>query len=70
MGYRLSSERRLKIAYVSQTAWIQMGTVQENVLFGPNMNRHRYQEVFGKCSLIKDLEMLPFGDHTIIGEGC
>ena len=32
------------------------------------MDRHRYQEVLEKCSLVKDLEMLPFGDHTIIGE--
>ncbi|PSR91457.1 ABC transporter C family member 10 like [Actinidia chinensis var. chinensis] len=57
-----------KIAYVSQTAWIQTGTIQENVLFGSNMNQHRYRETLEKCSLIKDLEMLPFGDHTIIGE--
>ncbi|GFZ01477.1 multidrug resistance-associated protein 14 [Actinidia rufa] len=57
-----------KIAYVSQTAWIRTGTIQENILFGSNMDRHRYQEVLEKCSLVKDLEMLPFGDHTIIGE--
>ena len=32
------------------------------------MDQHRYQEVLEKCSLVKDLEMLPFGDCTIIGE--
>ncbi|KAF7150772.1 hypothetical protein RHSIM_Rhsim02G0239800 [Rhododendron simsii] len=57
-----------KIAYVSQTAWIQTGTIQENILFGSTMDQHRYQEVLEKCSLNKDLEMLPFGDCTIIGE--
>ncbi|CAL5345373.1 unnamed protein product [Camellia sinensis] len=57
-----------KVAYVSQTAWIQTGTIQENILFGSNMDKHRYQEVLEKCSLIKDLELLPFGDCTIIGE--
>ncbi|KAI7989713.1 ABC transporter C family member 10 [Camellia lanceoleosa] len=57
-----------RIAYVSQTAWIQTGTIQENILFGSNMDQHRYQEVLEKCSLIKDLELLPFGDCTIIGE--
>ncbi|KAL7183143.1 hypothetical protein ACSBR1_041762 [Camellia fascicularis] len=57
-----------KIAYVAQTAWIQTGTIQENILFGSNMDFHRYQEVLEKCSLMKDLEMLPFGDCTIIGE--
>ncbi|KAI8569717.1 hypothetical protein RHMOL_Rhmol02G0299100 [Rhododendron molle] len=56
------------IAYVSQTAWIQTGTIQENILFGSTMDQNRYQEVLDKCSLKKDLEMLPFGDCTIIGE--
>ncbi|KAE9451986.1 hypothetical protein C3L33_16103, partial [Rhododendron williamsianum] len=44
------------------------GTIQENILFGSTMDQHRYQEVLEKCSLNKDLEMLPFGDCTIIGE--
>ncbi|XP_042480944.1 ABC transporter C family member 10-like [Macadamia integrifolia] len=57
-----------KIAYVSQVAWIQTGTIQENILFGSAMYKQRYQEVLEKCSLVKDLEMLPFGDLTEIGE--
>lgn len=32
------------------------------------MDRQRYQETLEKCSLVKDLEMLPFGDLTEIGE--
>ncbi|EMS55529.1 ABC transporter C family member 8 [Triticum urartu] len=57
-----------KIAYVSQTAWIQTGTVQDNILFGSLMDRQIYQETIERCSLVKDLEMLPFGDRTQIGE--
>ncbi|MCL7043983.1 hypothetical protein MKW94_027272, partial [Papaver nudicaule] len=57
-----------KVAYVSQTAWIQSGSIQDNILFGCNMDRQRYQETLEKCSLSKDLEMLPFGDLTEIGE--
>ncbi|KAJ0978179.1 hypothetical protein J5N97_013653 [Dioscorea zingiberensis] len=57
-----------KVSHVSQTAWIQIGTVQENILFGSTMDRQRYQETLEKCSLVKDLEMLPFGDLTEIGE--
>ncbi|KAL6839562.1 hypothetical protein ACP4OV_030501 [Aristida adscensionis] len=57
-----------KIAYVSQNAWIQTGTVQDNILFGSSMDRKRYQETLEKCSLVKDLEMLPYGDRTQIGE--
>ncbi|XP_043718835.1 ABC transporter C family member 10-like [Telopea speciosissima] len=56
-----------KTAYVSQMAWIQTGTIQENILFGSSMNKQRYQEVLEKCSLVKDFEMLPFGDLTEIG---
>lgn len=57
-----------KIAYVSQTAWIQSGTIQENILFGSRMYSQKYQEAIERCSLIKDLELLPFGDLTQIGE--
>ena len=57
-----------KIAYVSQSAWIQTGTIRENILFGHAMDPVWYQDTLEKCSLVKDLEMLPFGDLTIIGE--
>ncbi|KAF5179060.1 ABC transporter ATP-binding protein/permease VMR1 [Thalictrum thalictroides] len=57
-----------KIAYVSQTTWIQTGTIQENILFGSSFNEQRYRETLEKCSLVKDLELLPFGDLTEIGE--
>ncbi|KAK9181912.1 hypothetical protein WN944_025053 [Citrus x changshan-huyou] len=57
-----------KTAYVSQTAWIQTGSIRENILFGSSMDSHRYQETLERCSLIKDLELLPYGDHTEIGE--
>ncbi|XP_062228125.1 ABC transporter C family member 10-like isoform X2 [Phragmites australis] len=57
-----------KIAYVSQNAWIQTGTVQDNILFGSKMDRQRFQETLERCSLVKDLEMLPYGDRTQIGE--
>ncbi|CAK9185095.1 unnamed protein product [Ilex paraguariensis] len=56
------------IAYVSQAAWIQTGTIQENILFGSALDNHRYQETLEKCSLLKDLELLPYGDLTEIGE--
>ena len=57
-----------KISYVSQTAWIQSGTIQDNILFGSAMDSERYKETLERCSLVKDLELLPFGDLTEIGE--
>ncbi|KAF9622081.1 hypothetical protein IFM89_029365 [Coptis chinensis] len=55
-------------AYVPQTAWIQSGTIQENVLFGMPMDVQKYKEVIRVCSLAMDLEMMEFGDQTEIGE--
>ncbi|KNA04992.1 hypothetical protein SOVF_194490 [Spinacia oleracea] len=57
-----------RIAYVSQTAWIQTGTIRDNILFGSDMDDVRYQETLHRCSLVKDLELLPYGDMTEIGE--
>ncbi|KAF2313418.1 hypothetical protein GH714_010889 [Hevea brasiliensis] len=56
------------VAYVSQAAWIQTGTIKENILFGSALDPVRYHEALKKCSLVKDLQMLPFGDLTQIGE--
>ncbi|XP_055831218.1 ABC transporter C family member 10-like isoform X1 [Solanum dulcamara] len=55
-------------AYVSQSAWIQTGTIRENILFGSPFDSQRYQQTLEKCSLLKDLELLPYGDLTEIGE--
>jgi ATP-binding cassette subfamily C (CFTR/MRP) protein 1 len=55
-------------AYVAQTAWIQNGTIEENILFGLPMDGERYKEVIRVCCLEKDMEMMEFGDQTEIGE--
>nr|XP_020167496.1 ABC transporter C family member 10 [Aegilops tauschii subsp. strangulata] len=57
-----------KIAYISQNAWIQSGTVRDNILFGSSMDEEKYHNTLMRCSLVKDLEMLPYGDCTQIGE--
>ncbi|KMT00724.1 hypothetical protein BVRB_9g220080 [Beta vulgaris subsp. vulgaris] len=55
-------------AYVPQSPWIQSGKIVDNILFGQEMDRERYDRVLEACSLKKDLEILSFGDQTIIGE--
>lgn len=55
-------------AYVSQSAWIQTGKVEDNVRFGSPMDRSRYEMVLNACALKKDLELWAFGDQTEIGE--
>ena len=55
-------------AFCPQYAWIQNATVQENILFGKDMDKEWYREVVDACALRPDFDMLPSGDQTEIGE--
>ena len=55
-------------AFCPQYAWIQNATVKENILFGKDMNQEWYDKVIDACALRPDLDMLPNGDLTEIGE--
>ncbi|XP_059666526.1 ABC transporter C family member 3-like isoform X2 [Cornus florida] len=55
-------------AYVAQSPWILSGKIEDNILFGKEMDRERYEKVLEACSLKKDLEIFAFGDQTVIGE--
>lgn len=48
--------------------WIQNATVRQNILFGKEMNRARYDAILRACCLEDDLKELPFADNTEIGE--
>uniref|UniRef100_A0A8C5PFP9 Multidrug resistance-associated protein 1-like n=1 Tax=Leptobrachium leishanense TaxID=445787 RepID=A0A8C5PFP9_9ANUR len=61
-------QRRGSVAYVSQQAWIQNAVFQENILFGLSYDRQYYGQVLDACALLPDLELLPNGDQTEIGE--
>ncbi|KAF9268335.1 hypothetical protein L218DRAFT_954696 [Marasmius fiardii PR-910] len=56
------------VSYSPQTAWIQNATIRENVTFGRPFDEVRYQEALRKSCLERDLEMLPYGDMTEVGE--
>ncbi|XP_067158934.1 ATP-binding cassette sub-family C member 12 [Apteryx mantelli] len=56
------------LAYVSQQAFIFHGNVRENILFGEEYNEQRYNYAVNVCSLGSDMEILPHGDMTEIGE--
>lgn len=56
------------VAYVSQQAWIQNSTLKNNIMFGQEMSESWYQRVVAGCALQADLEILPAGDGTEIGE--
>lgn len=56
------------VAYVPQQAWIQNATLQDNILFGKEKKKIWYQRVLEACALLPDLDILPAGDATEIGE--
>ncbi|KDO23428.1 hypothetical protein SPRG_11521 [Saprolegnia parasitica CBS 223.65] len=56
------------ISYVNQEAWIQHATLKKNILFATELDDDYYNAVLSACQLKPDLEMLPDGDATEIGE--
>uniref|UniRef100_A0A8C6A9N2 Multidrug resistance-associated protein 1 n=1 Tax=Marmota marmota marmota TaxID=9994 RepID=A0A8C6A9N2_MARMA len=56
------------VAYVPQQAWIQNNSLRENILFGRPLRERYYNAVVEACALLPDLEILPSGDRTEIGE--
>ncbi|KAK1344840.1 hypothetical protein QTO34_013544 [Cnephaeus nilssonii] len=56
------------VAYVPQQAWIQNDSLRENILFGRQLQERYYKSVIEACALLPDLEILPSGDRTEIGE--
>ncbi|KAJ1735865.1 hypothetical protein LPJ61_000309 [Coemansia biformis] len=59
---------RGSIAYVPQQAWIMNATLRNNILFGNRFDQEFYDRVIDACALRQDIEMLPAGDLTEIGE--
>lgn len=57
-----------RVAYVPQQAWIRNLTVRDNITFGKEFNELRYRTIIEACALEPDLQQLPGGDQTEIGE--
>ncbi|GMF66748.1 unnamed protein product [Phytophthora fragariaefolia] len=57
-----------RIAYVTQDTWIRNSTLRDNVLFEQDFNAARYARVLEASQLGTDLNALPHGDATEIGE--
>ncbi|BGO95914.1 hypothetical protein JCM10020v2_007651 [Rhodotorula toruloides] len=48
--------------------WLQDTSVRQNILFGEEYDDERYRETIFACALEDDLEALPEGDETRVGE--
>ncbi|KAK7930093.1 hypothetical protein WMY93_006488 [Mugilogobius chulae] len=60
--------RDLGFGLASQESWIQHASVRDNILFGKNYDPEFYQRVVEACALSDDLNVLPNGDRTEVGE--
>ncbi|XP_051808765.1 ATP-binding cassette sub-family C member 8 isoform X1 [Acanthochromis polyacanthus] len=60
--------KRGAVAYASQKPWMLNATVVENITFEMPMIKSRYKAVIEACSLQPDIDILPQGDQTEIGE--
>ncbi|KAG2075298.1 ABC protein [Suillus decipiens] len=57
-----------RVGYCPQTAWIQNATLRNNITFGQPFEEERYWRVIETACLLPDLQLLPDGDLTEIGE--
>ncbi|KAL1740116.1 P-loop containing nucleoside triphosphate hydrolase protein [Schizophyllum fasciatum] len=56
------------ISYCPQSAWIQNATIRENICFGRPFEEKKYWAAVHDACLEPDLDMLPNGDMTEVGE--
>lgn len=63
------ADLELGFGYVAQQAWLQRGTLRDNILFGRNYDESKYTSVLHACGLFEDLKSLPGGDLTGVGDG-
>ena len=56
------------VGYCPQQAWIANSTLKENILFGKPFDQSQYDEAIKYCALQADIDVLPAGDQTEIGE--
>uniref|UniRef100_A0A3P9JMH4 Cystic fibrosis transmembrane conductance regulator n=1 Tax=Oryzias latipes TaxID=8090 RepID=A0A3P9JMH4_ORYLA len=57
-----------QMTYAAQQPWVFPGTIRSNILFGKEFDQQKYDRVIKACALKRDLELLPGGDQTAIGD--
>uniref|UniRef100_A0A8C4HM23 Multidrug resistance-associated protein 4 n=1 Tax=Dicentrarchus labrax TaxID=13489 RepID=A0A8C4HM23_DICLA len=57
-----------QLTYAAQQPWVFPGTIRSNILFGKELNTQKYERVIRACALKRDMELLPDGDLTLIGD--
>lgn len=65
---RIVTCRYSTIAYVPQHPWLLNATVRDNILFGEPFRPKRFDRILKVCALKPDIELMPDGDMSEIGE--
>ena len=61
-------EKYSKYALLPQNAWLLNASVKDNILFGRPYKEKRYMKTIQACDIHNDIEMLPDGNETEVGE--
>jgi len=59
------------VGYCAQTAWVRNASLRDNIIGSQRQSEadmERYEAVLDACALRQDLEVLPQGDETMIGD--
>ncbi|KAF8784564.1 Multidrug resistance-associated protein 1 like [Argiope bruennichi] len=57
-----------EISYVGEEPWIQNATVEKNILFLKSKDEKLYRKTLEACALLPDIDNLPAGEETEIGQ--
>ncbi|CAF1514132.1 unnamed protein product [Adineta steineri] len=65
---KISYNKNSRLCYVPQEPWVFSGTIRENILFGLDYDAQKFNRCIHATALNIDLENLPYGDSTIVGD--
>ncbi|XP_043545107.1 ATP-binding cassette sub-family C member 9-like isoform X1 [Chiloscyllium plagiosum] len=67
-GHVVWASANQPLAYCAQTAWLRNASLQDNIVFEERFDEERFQTVVEACALQPDIDILPAGRLTEIGE--
>lgn len=67
-GFVRIEDSEMGFGFVSQTIWLQHGSIRENIIWGECYDEEKYKRILWACALIRDLDDLG-GDEYDVGEG-
>lgn len=56
------------LSYASQEPWLFGGSALQNIIFGQEFDRNKFDEVVRVCSLERDFSLLQHGARTLVAE--